>query len=77
MRERTHRSRDAAEGFSRFKSGVMVSGEDGWDPLQTCTALLELNVQYMAIPVSFYTNIIKDAESYLHLGAVVSGLDHL
>lgn len=52
----------------------MVSGEDGWDPLQTYTAILELNVQYMAIPVLFYANIIKDAQCYLHLGAVVSGL---
>lgn len=53
----------------------MVSGEDSWDPLHTCTAFLELNVQCMAILILFYTKIIKDAQSYLHLGVVVSGLD--
>jgi len=59
----------------RIKSGVMVLGEDGWDPLHNCTALLELNVQCMAIPVLFFTKIIKDAQCYLHLGVVISGLD--
>lgn len=53
----------------------MVLGEDGWDPLHTCAALLELNVQCTAIPVLFYTKIIKDAQSYLHLGVVISELD--
>ncbi|KAL7856718.1 hypothetical protein SRHO_G00156170, partial [Serrasalmus rhombeus] len=42
-RERTHRSRDAAGGFPRFRGGVMVSEMDGWNPLHTSTASLELN----------------------------------
>lgn len=61
--------------FCRIESGVMVSGEDSWDPLHTCTAFLELNVQCMAILILFYTKIIKDAQCYPHLGVVVSGFD--
>ncbi len=53
----------------------MVSGEDSWDPLHTCTAFLKLNVQCMAILILFYMKIIKDAQCYLHLGVNVSGLD--
>lgn len=63
--ERTHRSRDAAGGFPRFRGLVMVSGEKVWNPLHAGLIQSPLSEQHLATgltrPCNFTHTATKDA----------------